>query len=88
MVTKTDLRSFEDMLKKHDWFYNYSDDHNAWRAGKDNLASLRKKAEEHQIYRNAFNIWETYMFYSKKTQKDSDDLKRYFLTLGEQCDGE
>lgn len=27
------LDEFETMCKQHDWYYNYSDDHNVWRRG-------------------------------------------------------
>ena len=27
--------NFENLLKHHDWFYAYSDDHRVWRKGQD-----------------------------------------------------
>ena len=33
------------MLIKHDWFYEYSDDHRAWLAGKEALDAIKAKAK-------------------------------------------
>ena len=29
------LTEFYDLLKRHDWSYNYSDDHRVWQRGQD-----------------------------------------------------
>ena len=33
------------MLIKHDWFYEYSDDHRAWLAGKESFDAIKAKAK-------------------------------------------
>lgn len=41
------LAQLQDALRRHDWYYNYSDDHSAWRRGRDHaqlIARLRAEA--------------------------------------------
>ena len=45
-----DLKQYEKKLKAHDWYYQYSDDHGVWRAGKaahDALWAEAKQSPEH-----------------------------------------
>jgi hypothetical protein len=35
------LDQYTAALKSQDWFYEYSDDHRAWQAGKDAMEALR-----------------------------------------------
>ncbi len=44
-----ELERLELMLKTHDWYYDYSDDHSVWRAGQvswDAIRRLRKQLED------------------------------------------
>ena len=43
MQSKSELDNYEALLKKHDWYYNYSDDHSVWRRGRDSYAELCKQ---------------------------------------------
>ena len=36
------LSSFARMLRKHDWFYDYSDDHRVWCKGRDNWSNIQQ----------------------------------------------
>lgn len=38
------LHEFEDMVRKHDLTYNYSDDGAVWRRGQDSYDAIRKAA--------------------------------------------
>lgn len=43
------LEEFEQLLKAHDWTYNYSDDHRVWTRGREqanNIAKARKLLDE------------------------------------------
>ena len=40
-------KKLQEMLKNHDWFYNYSDDFSAYTNGRDELDAI------HKIIRNA-----------------------------------
>jgi hypothetical protein len=35
------LSEFEEMLKTHDWFFDYSDDHRAWEKGRKEAFAIR-----------------------------------------------
>jgi hypothetical protein len=39
------VEQYREMLKRHDWFYQYADDFRAWNAGHDNHIKLLKLAE-------------------------------------------
>jgi hypothetical protein len=40
------MEELETLLKQHDWFYQYSDDMNYWRAGNDHHRKIIDKMEE------------------------------------------
>ena len=40
-----EIERLKKMLIKHDWFYEYSDDHRAWLAGKESLDAIKAKAK-------------------------------------------
>lgn len=37
-----DMAEYVSLLSRHDWFYQYSDDHQAWCAGRMSLARLNE----------------------------------------------
>ena len=37
---------FKNLVKHHDWYYAYSDDHNVWVRGSKSLAALQKAHSE------------------------------------------
>lgn len=41
----TTLDTFSQALHRHDWLYNYSDDHAAWQRGRRELSELRDMIE-------------------------------------------
>lgn len=45
LVMAPDLVEFERLLKKHDWTYNYSDDHRAWQNGRMESDEIRRQRE-------------------------------------------
>jgi len=44
--TMTTLDTFSQALHRHDWLYNYSDDHSVWSRGQDELNDLRRMIDE------------------------------------------
>ena len=40
-----DLVILETLLRSHDWTYNYSDDHSAWRRGSDEADDIRRQMD-------------------------------------------
>ena len=39
------LPIYYDMLSRHDWYYDYSDDHSVWQRGRDASENLRRIAD-------------------------------------------
>jgi len=56
----TELKSYYIMLKAHDWYFEYSDDHSVWTAGSDEQTRLREISQEsveHKKLWLGFNNW-------------------------------
>jgi len=49
------LQEFYDALKRHDWYYMFSDDGNVLRRGWDNLQILTRTAKESVEYQAMFD---------------------------------
>ena len=46
------IQEYYDLLDRHDWYYDFSDDHGVWNAGRinaDKLASLATSQEKKQL---------------------------------------
>jgi hypothetical protein len=56
MNTMQGLKDYIKALESHDWFYNYSDDHQAYMTGSSEKDILRKLA---MIYDHNFQIWDS-----------------------------
>ena len=56
------MDKFKQMLLEHDWYFVYSDDHRAWRRGKQQRADLRAEAErlgKPELVNQAFEKFES-----------------------------
>lgn len=56
----TPLPEFWDMLKKHDWTHEMSDDHSVWRRGNAEqvrLMGISKESPEHEALFNSMGDW-------------------------------
>jgi hypothetical protein len=54
------LKEYYNELRRHDWYYEYSDDHGVWRRGCDNHNKLRSMSDESQDHKKMwiqFNNW-------------------------------
>ena len=40
-----DLMTLERLLKTHDWYYNYSDDHSVWKRGVEQRDEIRRQQD-------------------------------------------
>lgn len=50
MSNEVTLQQYWDSLNRHDWYYDYSDDHSVWQRGSAELSRLRamsKQSPEH-----------------------------------------
>lgn len=55
------LHDFKEACRTHDWTYNYSDDHRAWKKGSEqsaNINSLFKQLKEHGLDKEAQKIYD------------------------------
>jgi len=55
------IGEFYSELLRHDWFYEYSDDHSVWRRGSQNQDYLRKKSYESLDYFKMFREYSKYI---------------------------
>jgi hypothetical protein len=56
-TTSTDLTSYINLLKAHDWSFEYSDDGSVWRAGRLALTTLRIAQKQ---FDPSGEVWNTY----------------------------
>lgn len=45
MSIHPDLTTLEKILKKHDWYFDYSDDHRVWQRGRDERDEIRRQMD-------------------------------------------
>lgn len=53
---KEGIKNYKLALRTHDWFYDYSDDHNVWTRGFNEKTELRKLQE---VLDPDYEIWDT-----------------------------
>ena len=59
------LQEFYDVLKAHDWSFNYSDDHRHWTRGRDQMEHIKhilKNNEDQPLFRNLFEQYREWFF--------------------------
>ena len=56
-------------LEKHDWYYNYSDDHSVWRKGNENTKRLQAIAQEQPILGRMYTEYSTWIFSDLETRE-------------------
>ena len=59
------LQEFYDLLKRHDWSFQYTDDHRHWQRGRDQLNQIQgilKQNEDIPRYRSLFDQYRAWAF--------------------------
>lgn len=59
------LTEFYDLLKLHDWSFNYSDDHRHWTKGRDQLDHIQrllKANTDNPAFKNLFEEYRTWFW--------------------------
>lgn len=64
---------FFKLLEKHDWFYQYSDDHRAWTKGSDEARRLQAIIQEDPLFTRMYLAYSDYMF---KPLDERENLER------------
>lgn len=59
------LSDYWDMLDKHDWYYEFSDDNRVWQAGRQSETSILELSKTSQEYSNLANAFYGHMFSGK-----------------------
>jgi hypothetical protein len=56
------LKEFDDMLRKFDWYYQMSDDNRVWRAGETANARIREVAKTSAEHNELYEVWSKHYF--------------------------
>ena len=56
------IQEYFDLCAKHDWFYDYSDDHSKWRAGNTEYQRLYNWKKENTVFQAIFTAWAHHVF--------------------------
>ena len=56
------LSEYYDQLERHDWFYEYSDDHSVWTRGNQSLAKLQMAAAESPAHQELYTKYRNHKF--------------------------
>ncbi len=56
------LLEYYNELEKHDWYFNYSDDHRVWSNGNSNLKRLQKLSMLSEKHRDLYEAYEAHIF--------------------------
>lgn len=54
------LTEFQDALYRHDWQFQYSDDHHVWERGHNRQRELERIAEQSLEHQALFDAWSDY----------------------------
>lgn len=61
-MTLHEFDAYVEMLRKQDWFHNYSDDHRVWATGNAMEKLLFEMAAADSFYKEALAIWKRFVF--------------------------
>lgn len=68
-----DASEFFKLLEKHDWYYQYSDDHRAWEKGNEESRRLQAIIQEDSMMTRMYLAYSDYMF---KPLEEREGLER------------
>lgn len=65
-VTVEEFDTYANLLKGHDWYYNYSDDYSVWRAGQKSQEELYRKSNLSDELREAYSAYSKWIYGGRK----------------------
>ena len=70
---------FFKLLEKHDWYYQYSDDHRAWEKGSNESKRIQAIAQEIPLFLDMYRDYSKFMFLplDEREQVTRPELKDY-----------
>lgn len=81
MIDPAYLSAYIDRLKAHDWFYERSDDHRAWKAGAANAQKLTREAATDPLLRELYDV--ASMIFGTQRRDDRPGQWQCWLTFDE-----
>ena len=57
-----DLVEYFKELQRHDWYYEYSDDHKVWEKGRNNSKRIQAAAQESEVMLRMYKDYADYVF--------------------------
>jgi hypothetical protein len=69
------IEEFYDMLEKHDWYYDFADDHRYWKAGKASLEKIKILTQKDSIFARLYLDYSTWIF--SNSEKLKPNIKDY-----------
>ena len=57
------LQEYYDMLEKHDWYYEFSDDSFVYFKGKSNRDELLRISQKEPLFPKAFRLFQSYQIH-------------------------
>lgn len=73
MPTIEEFAAYIKALSQHDWYYDYSDDHRVYSAGKHQQDRLIGQAQCHSIYRDAYQAYYAHTYSGQDFSVDKRD---------------
>lgn len=61
-------QEFFDKVNRHDWFYEYSDDHRVWREGSNSFDTIRNAMKENAEFRAIYDEFTAYYNKERETR--------------------
>ena len=62
-----------DELRRHDWYYNYSDDHSVWTKGRNNAHRLQSIAAEGGILGKIYEDYSKWVFMDRSERENTPE---------------
>lgn len=56
------LKDYDELLSKHDWYFQFSDDHQVYCRGRDEREDISKISKLSDQHAKLFSIWHLYYF--------------------------
>jgi len=76
-----DILEYFQELERHDWYYNYSDDHTVWERGNRNAHRLQAIAAEDQLLGRMYADYSKWVFLdvSERERTNKPTAKSYLI---------
>lgn len=84
MITIKQFNDYVEMLDHHDWHYDYSEDINVWRRGRDQYKTLTAMAKQDPVYQEIFSTFSAYVYASNRKDDDYKNMVAKLMVLREQ----